>query len=145
MFLRSLVTAALVLLGCGNPQTDSPVPHPAAEDVGDAPEGRDPVDEADPAETSEAAGPLQIDAETVAAARAEFEPVDGVGGWKLYSRADFLPVGDPLAVSDEDFFARLEALFGAPTGPRTYSLRHRETGIVVRAYSGPSGIVPRTT
>ena len=74
-------------------------------------------------------------------ARAEFELVSddrGFGTSKLYSRGDFLPLDDPRAFDEGDFVGRLRTLFG-PVDGDCYVLRHRETGIVVTAYSAQSG------
>lgn len=79
----------------------------------------------------------------IAQAKREFEVIparyaDGTS--TLFSRGDFLPFGDPRAMSEADFIGRLRALFG-PRRDDEYVLRHRETGFVVTAsvsQSGPS-------
>jgi hypothetical protein len=65
------------------------------------------------------------------------------GGIKLYGRADFLPAGDARAYDEVGFARRLSVAFGAPVARGdcaiSYCLVHRESGVQIEAYSGPSG------
>ncbi len=136
--MRVSIAMLLVLAGCGA-CSDPPPPRlvpplgPAAT-PGATPAPPRVEDLAMPAPPSPVPNAAQI-------AREEFEVLDdtSAGGYKLYSRGDFLPKDDPRAMSDGDFFGRLRALFGPSRRGNEYVLRHRASGAVISAYSAQSG------
>jgi hypothetical protein len=75
--------------------------------------------------------------------RDDFErlpPDAGRGTTKLFARSDLWGAPDPeRAFSEGDFIGRLITLFGKPDADGGFVLRHKQSGLVITAYSAANG------
>lgn len=67
-------------------------------------------------------------------------PEAGRGTTKLFARSDLWGAPDPeRAFSEGDFIGRLITLFGKPDADGGFVIRHKQTGLIVTAYSAAQG------